>query len=73
VSGPKYICGQRSKMAFQGETSSCKIFCFLSTIWPLPSFSGWRFKYILTAANFLLRKNKYGCSLSYLYRKNDCV
>jgi hypothetical protein len=21
----------------------------------------WRFKYILTAANFLLRKNKYGC------------
>jgi hypothetical protein len=32
-----------------------------------PSFSGWRFKYILTAANFLLRKNKYGCSLSYLY------
>jgi hypothetical protein len=49
-------------------------FCFLCTIWPLFSpFSRWRFKYILTAANFLLRKNKYGCSLSYLYRKNDCV
>jgi hypothetical protein len=35
----KCICGQRSKMAFQGYTSSCKFFIFYAPIWPLfPSF-----------------------------------
>jgi hypothetical protein len=34
-SGPKCIRGQRSKMSFQGYTSSCKFFIFYAPIWPL--------------------------------------
>jgi hypothetical protein len=31
-SGPKYICGQRSKMAFQGLDKQLQIFCLLCTL-----------------------------------------
>jgi hypothetical protein len=37
VSRPKCICGQRSKMAFQGQTRSCYFFAAKVQIWPLLS------------------------------------
>ena len=38
-SGPKYICGQRSKLAFQGLNKQLQIFHFLCTNMAAPSYT----------------------------------